>query len=81
MLKPRDYEQRGEVEAPHSYGAWTELRGSENALEIGDVLENERGELRICKYVGFEEARWVQPEVRGAQEHFPEPEAAAQPAA
>ena len=42
-------------------------------LVIGDLLETEDGQLRICKYVGFEPAQWVVPEPRPQ----PEPEAAA----
>lgn len=81
MLKPRDFEPAGEIDAPHCYGAWTQLRGAEDALQVGDVLESERGELHICKYVGFEEARWVQPETRLAQEQLPVQQSSAQPAA
>ena len=29
---------------------------------VGDILELAAGPLRICKYVGFEEARWFVPE-------------------
>ena len=63
-LKPRDYDAAGDVSALSCYDAWMGLRGSESALDVGDVLESETGELRICKYVGFEEARWVLPEAR-----------------
>jgi len=42
------------------------------AAVIGDLLETEDGQLRICKYVGFEPAQWVVPEPRPQ----PEPEAA-----
>lgn len=70
-LKPRDFEAAGEVAAAGFYDAWTSLRGSERALDIGDVLEAEAGELRICKYVGFEEARWVLPEVKTGLEAVP----------
>lgn len=68
QLKPRDYEIAGEVEALNFYDAWAILRGSSAALDIGDVLEAESGEVRICKYVGFEEARWAAPEVKSAPE-------------
>lgn len=61
-LKPRDYEPAGEVEAAGWYDVWTQLRGTEGALDVGDVLESADGQVRICKYVGFEEARWVLPE-------------------
>jgi hypothetical protein len=40
------------------------LRGTAESLDIGDVLESPDGNLYICKYVGFEEARWVMPEVK-----------------
>lgn len=70
-LKPRDFEPAGEVAAQSFYDAWTSLRGSEQALEIGDVLESATGELHICKYVGFEEARWVLPDVKTGLEDVP----------
>ena len=64
LLKPKDFEPGGEIEAATAYEAWTALRGTGQALDIGDVLELESGEARICKYVGFEEARWLVPEAR-----------------
>lgn len=72
QLKPRDFQQDGEVEALNCYDAWAILRGSPQALDIGDALETPSGELRICKYVGFEEARWIMPEAATAP---PPPEA------
>jgi hypothetical protein len=41
---------------------------------VGDLLETADGQLRICKYVGFEPAQWVLPEPR----HHAEPEPANQ---
>jgi hypothetical protein len=73
-VKPKDYEQRGEVEALHDYDAWRLLRESGEALAVGDLLEAEDGQLRICKYVGFEPAQWVIPEPK----HHGEPEPAGQ---
>jgi hypothetical protein len=61
-VKPKDYEATQEIEAQNEYAAWTESRASEKPLMIGDVLESSSGALRICKYVGFEEARWIVPE-------------------
>jgi len=63
-VKPRDYEPAGEVEAENEYAAWALLRGSEAPLLVGDILELPAGQPRICKYVGFEEARWFIPETR-----------------
>jgi hypothetical protein len=72
-LKPKDYELRGEVEAQHEYDAWRALRESGEPLVVGDLLEGESGQLRICKYVGFEPAEWIVPEPK------PHAEAAAEP--
>jgi hypothetical protein len=62
-VKPKDYEAAGEIEAENEYAAWALLRGCETPLMVGDLLELATGQLRICKYVGFEEARWVIPEL------------------
>ena len=63
-VKPKDYEQRGEIEALHEYDAWKLLRESGEPLAVGDLLEAGEGRLSICKYVGFEPAQWVLPEVK-----------------
>ena len=60
-VKRRDYEESGQIEAANEYAAWENLRASEKPLEIGDLLESEGGELRICKFIGFEPAAWVVP--------------------
>ena len=70
-VKPKDYEAGEEVEAASAYGAWMSLRDTEQALRVGDLLENEAGALSIYKYVGFEEARWVIPEPKPAAEGMP----------
>ncbi len=67
-VKLKDYEPAGEIEAESEYAAWASLRRSEAPLGVGDILEpltpqgEPAGALRICKYVGFEEARWFVPE-------------------
>jgi hypothetical protein len=61
VSRPKDYEPGTTVEAQTAYAAWMALRGSATPLDIGDILESE-GELRILKYIGFEEARWFVPE-------------------
>lgn len=62
VVKPRDYVQIGEIEAASPYAAFLASRASEAPLQVGDLLETEDGALRICKFVGFEEARWFVPE-------------------
>lgn len=77
--KQKDYEPSGEVEAENEYAAWALLRDLEAPLMVGDILELTTGQLRICKYVGFEEARWQVTEVNPALEavqHVDQPEAA-----
>jgi hypothetical protein len=63
-VKPRDYNPGEAVEAKTPYAAYFDLRGSAAPLEPGDLLETENGELRIFKFVGFEEARWLLPEAK-----------------
>jgi hypothetical protein len=64
MVKPRDYEPDETVDAASPYAAFFALRDSARPLEVGDLLADENGNLRICKFVGFEEAYWVQPELK-----------------
>jgi len=66
-VRPKDYEAAGQIEAPSPYAAWSRLREEGRPLRVGDLLECVKGELRICKYVGFEEAHWVLPETRADQ--------------
>ena len=73
-IKPRDYvpglpageppaEFPGEtMNASSPYAAYFERKDTPEPLHPGDVLEDESGALRIFKFVGFEEARWVLPE-------------------
>ena len=70
-VKPKDYEAAGEVEAASVYGAWTALQTTEGPLLVGDLLEDPEGKLRVYKYVGFEEAQWVLPEVKTGLEGAP----------
>jgi hypothetical protein len=65
-VKPKDYEPEGEIQADSEYDAWSRLRASEHPLAVGDLLEAGNGTLRICKYVGFETASWVIPEIKAA---------------
>ena len=61
IVKPKDYEPGEAIEADSPYAAWEKLRGSDQALHVGDMLEIQDGSLRIYKYVGFEEAKWFVP--------------------
>ena len=69
VVKPKDYELDGEIEAATPYAAWKELAAQERALRPGDLLEvlhagSEAGELQIAKYIGFEPAKWYTPEAK-----------------
>ena len=72
-VRRKDYEEGGAVDAPNEYAAWEQLRPSRQPLDVGDLLETDTGELRICKYIGFEAAAWVLP--------APEPGVAPEPQA
>src|SRR6516165_6275576 len=61
-VKPRDYSPAEALEATTPYAAYFAMRSTEAPLELGDMLESETGELRIFKFVGFDEARWIVPE-------------------
>jgi hypothetical protein len=63
-VRLKDYQPEGEVEAENEYDAWARLRATDQPLQVGDLLEAGSGELRICKYVGFETAQWHVPEVK-----------------
>lgn len=63
-VKPKDYERVSEIDAATEYAAWVALRDAGTPLRVGDLLETEAGGLRICKYIGFEEARWFVAESR-----------------
>ena len=67
-VKPKDFEPAASVESANAYSCWLELKDTQEALKVGDLLESEDGTLRIYKYVGFEDAVWILPEVKPAPE-------------
>jgi hypothetical protein len=73
VTKTKDYELGPNSEGASPYAVWLALRETEQALQVGDLLENEAGELRILKYIGFEEARWYVPELAAASVPQPGP--------
>jgi len=64
-VKQRDYLPDAEFEAPNEYALWAELRTSDRSLEVGDLVEGSGG-LKICKFVGFESAKWAETEAVAA---------------
>jgi len=75
MLRPRDYDPDGVIQASSPYNAWAQLRNSEHPLQVGDVLEEAESRLFVYKYVGFVEAQWAGPEASPATaEPLAEPE-------
>ena len=63
-IKPKDYEQVGEMDAPNEYAVWQALQGQSAAdrgwrpMGVGDVLEVEGAKPRVCRFVGFDDATW-----------------------
>jgi hypothetical protein len=80
QIKRKDYDEDGAVEAGNEYAAWQVLHPTSQALRVGDLLESESGVLRICKYVGFEEAVWIVPELKTGLESLPPATGAPSPA-
>jgi hypothetical protein len=64
-VKQRDYLPDTEIDAPNEYALWAELKSSEKPLEIGDLVET-GSVLKICKFVGFESAKWAETEAPAA---------------
>ena len=62
IVKERDYERGGDLDANSIYAAWKALASSERPFVAGDLLEDESGKLHILKYIGFESAQWFVPE-------------------
>lgn len=73
QVKRKDYEEGAAAEAANEYAAWQALREEGTPLKVGDLLETPAGELRICKYVGFEAAQWIAPEAKPGLEAAPPP--------
>ncbi len=74
-LKPKDYALVAEIEAANEYTVWKMLQGEGAAernlrpMSVGDVLEAEPGRLRVCRFVGFDDAVWFtfEPKPKAAQ--------------
>ena len=69
IVKPKDYDSSGEVEAPTAYAAWKALAMESRSLGPGDLLESigigdAPGDLLVAKYIGFEPAQWFVPELK-----------------
>lgn len=66
IVRPKDYDFSGEVEASTPYAAWQLLATDGRALCPGDLLESVGADgalyLQIAKYIGFEPAQWFVPE-------------------
>ena len=71
VAKRKDYAEDVYISAANEYEVWARMRETGNPLQVGDILETETGDLKICKYVGFEQASWWIPETK------PEPEVTA----
>src|SRR5690349_15640680 len=61
-----DYVEAESIESDNAYEAWELLRATEQPLQVGDILESELGSIKICKYIGFDDAKWILPEVKTA---------------
>ena len=61
----KDYDESGTIDAATPYAAWFQLKESKSdTLQVGDLLVDEVNQIRIVKYVGFEPAEWIVPDVK-----------------
>jgi hypothetical protein len=79
IVKPKDYDAKGELEAASPYAGWKALSARGDPLQMGDLLEELSpdgvpGTLYIAKYIGFERASWFVPEPKEAAAPAPIPE-------
>jgi hypothetical protein len=79
VAKPKDYEVKGEIDAPSPYAAWKTLSAQGTPLRTGDILEEIlpdgiSGNLHIAKYVGFEKAAWFVAEPKNEPQTIVTPE-------
>ena len=80
VVKPKDYEANGEIEAASPYAGWKALSETGEPLRAGDLLEEissdgTSGSLYIAKYVGFEGATWFVAEPKTENQVISSPEA------
>jgi hypothetical protein len=80
IVKPKDYEAEGEIEAATPYAGWKALSERGEPLRPGDLLEEvssdgASGNLHIAKYVGFEGASWLVTESKPETRTTSSPEA------
>jgi len=80
IARPKDYEFSREVEARSHYAAWLDLKDSSDPLQLGDIFESSDGDLRIYKFVGFEQVQWQVPEAKPGIAAITEPQATEPPA-
>ena len=71
QIKRKDYDEGAAIDAANEYAGWQALRDAGTPLRVGDLLEGPGGELSICKYVGFDAAQWILPEVKTGLESAP----------
>ena len=70
-VKRKDYDEGVRVEAENEYALWSILKDTDERLRVGDILESGNGHLSICKYVGFETAEWILPQIKTGLETAP----------
>lgn len=59
IVKLKDYEPASDaIEASSAYALFNSLRNTDQALQVGDLLELPDATLKIFKYVGLEDATW-----------------------
>jgi hypothetical protein len=68
-LRPSDYEEGPEIEAPSPYAVWKTIEETEipNArkMVVGDVLQLDPSSILVMNFWGFDEAKWQESDPAG----------------
>lgn len=78
-LKPRHYEEGGEIEAQSPYAVWQTLQGEEverrgiRKMGVGDALDSGDSGLLVCNFWGFDRAAWHLPHPAQEAGEHPDP--------
>ena len=70
-LRPSDYEEGPEIEAPSPYAVWKKLEEMEEEIPnarkmvVGDVLQIDPSAILVMNFWGFDEAKWQEADPSG----------------
>lgn len=84
-LRPSDYEEGPEIEAPSPYAVWKTIEETEipnsRKMVVGDVLQLDLSSILVMNFWGFDEAKWQESDAGGRPGVKPSSSASQEPSA